>query len=96
VSPNLVPMSPNLVPKLKSQSRMIRPILGARGAQITPDQAVNAPFRISLDFDNPVVGISNMVLGVGVVLGGGPYSVGTHASTTVLTGIGPSNPCWFS
>jgi hypothetical protein len=60
--------------------------------EIVPDQAVTPPFQIALDFDNPVEGIGSTVVGVGAQLGGGRYSVGRHASTTVLMGIGPANP----
>ena len=60
--------------------------------EIVPDQQVSPPFQVSLDFDNPVNSIGNMVLGLNVQMSGGLYRVGRHATTTVLMGIGPLNP----
>jgi hypothetical protein len=60
--------------------------------EIVPDQPVSPPFQVSLDFNNPVNSIGNMVLGLNMQMSGGLYRVGRHATTTVLMGIGPSNP----
>jgi hypothetical protein len=95
-SPNCAPppvtLSYRILPPAQAINFEPTPGLIKTEIEITPDQAVSAPFQISMDFSNPVVGISNMVKGVNVTELGGDQSVGTHAMTTVHTGIGPSNP----
>lgn len=59
---------------------------------IIPNQQVTAPFTIVLDFDNPISEIGNTVKNVGAQMGGGPFTVGTHARDSVGTSIGPSHP----
>jgi hypothetical protein len=59
---------------------------------IVPTQAVSAPFGIALEFDNPIESIWFIVKDAGATIGGGPYRLGTHALTTVGTGISPSHP----
>jgi len=59
---------------------------------VVPNLAVSAPFSIALDFDNPINSIGWNIQGVGALLGGGNFRLGTHALTTVGTGIGPQHP----
>jgi hypothetical protein len=59
---------------------------------ITPNEQVSGPFLISLDFDNPVLDIAQTVANLGAVMGGGPFSVGNHASIIVINSIGPAHP----
>jgi hypothetical protein len=59
---------------------------------IIPNQQVTAPFTIVLDFDSPILEIGNTVKNVGAQMGGGPFTVGTHARDSVGTSIGPSHP----
>lgn len=59
---------------------------------IVPNQEVTAPFTIALEFDNPISEIGHTVKNLGAQMGGGPYTVGTHARETVSTSIGPSHP----
>lgn len=61
--------------------------------RIVPNQIVPPPIRVALDFDFPVSEIATTIEGVGATMGGGPFTVGTHAvSSPISPGIGPHNP----
>jgi hypothetical protein len=61
--------------------------------RIVPNQSVPPPVRVALDFDHPIKEIATTIEGVGAVMGGGPFTVGSHAvSSPISPGIGPHNP----
>jgi hypothetical protein len=62
------------------------------GERYTPNQHVNAPFRIYMDFDKPVDDLGCFVPNVGANMGGGAFRRGLHAFVTCGTGFGPETP----
>jgi hypothetical protein len=60
--------------------------------RITPNQHVNAPFRIYVDSDKPIDDLGCYVPNVGANMGGGPFQHGVHSFTTCGTGFGPETP----
>lgn len=89
-------LSYRILPRAEATHFVDTPGLIKTEIEVTTDQPINAPFEISMDFNNPVVSMGGWVEGVSAQSGGGRYSVGTHAMTTVLTGFGPSNPLLLS
>jgi hypothetical protein len=62
------------------------------GFRVTPNQHVNAPFRIYMDFDKPVDDLGCFVPNVGANMGGGAFRHGLHTYVTCGTGFGPETP----
>jgi hypothetical protein len=59
---------------------------------IVPNQPVNSPFIIVLDFDKPISQIGCLTKNLAVQHMGGDEAIGTHASCTANQGISPSYP----
>jgi hypothetical protein len=60
---------------------------------VVPNQAVPPPIEIALDFDNPVSQISASVEGANAIMLGGPFRLGIHALTTVVSpGFSATHP----
>lgn len=58
--------------------------------RIVPNQSVAPPISVALDFDQPVTEIGTTIESIGGIMGGGPFTVGTHAvSSPISPGIGP-------